>query len=376
VAFTSWRQGSKDIFLLSLDAVSDESAVNVSKAPNTHEDDPAFSIDGRFLAYSQQNADIDLIYALPLAEDYTVAGPPVSLGQQGHHPTWSPDNQSLIYAHQQGGQYFLVASSPDAWGVAPQAFVAEDRLDNPSWSAVHLSPELAAKLGGIDPDSQPQPLYVEALAAATSENGLALLWELPVSAPSPYLSDQVDQSFLALQQRVKEEAGWDLLGRLDGMFEAIDTRPLPGQSSRNWNKAGRAFDLYYREALAFEPQLEVVRQDLSAGTFWRVYIRAAQQDGSQGEPLRDIPWDFQSRYGNEPRYYDQGGKLKETIPAGYYVDFTALAADYGWSWVPSADSWRTFFPAIRFWHYENRQGLTWEEAMLQLYTPADLVRVP
>jgi len=300
----------------------------------------------------------------------------VSLGLQGRYPTWSPDSRSLVYTYGQEDKHFLVAGSPDAWGVAPQAFVADGRLANPSWSAINLSPELANRFASIDPVDASQPLFVEALADSQGGAEQNLLWELPVSAPSPYLSDQVDQSFMALKEKVAKEAGWDLLGRLDAMFEALASRPLPGLSQRSWNKAGRAFDLYYREALAFEPRMEVVRQDLASGTYWRVYVRTAAQDGSQGEPLRDLPWDFQSRYGSEPTYYDQGGRLKEAIPAGYYIDFTALASDYGWYWVPSEKEWRTYFPAIRFWHYEKRQGLTWEEAMLQLYSAEELGRLP
>lgn len=41
--------------------------------------------------------------------------------------------------------------------------------------------------------------------------------------------------------------------------------------------------------------------------------------------------------------------------------------------MPAADNWRTYFPAARFWHYENRQGLPWEPAMLELYTVEELL---
>ncbi|MCA9974640.1 MAG: hypothetical protein KC413_02785, partial [Anaerolineales bacterium] len=156
------------------------------------------------------------------------------------------------------------------------------------------------------------------------------------------------------------------------MFVRLDSQPLPGEAAENWNKAGRAFDLPYRDATTFDPQVEVVREDIGTETYWRIYIRAAAQDGSMGEPLRDIPWDFRARFGDEPPYYNEGGKLKDAIPAGYYLDFTALAADYGWQRVPASDNWRTFFPGIRFWHYENRGSLTWAEAMREIYRPNEL----
>src|SRR5690606_2755628 len=180
---------------------------------------------------------------------------------------------------------------------------------------------------------------------------------------------------IALRERVMVDAGWDFLGELDQMYEAIDAQALPGQSSRTWNKAGRAFDYLSNYPLAFDPPVEVVRERQEASTYWRTYLRTAVQDGTQGEPLREMPWDFRARFGAESRYYDEGGKAKEQIPAGYYVDFTALAADYGWTWSPASDNWRTYYPGIRYWHYENQQGLTWEQAMLELYTSDEILSV-
>ena len=54
------------------------------------------------------------------------------------------------------------------------------------------------------------------------------------------------------------------------------------------------------------------------------------------------------------------------------MDFTELASDYGWTRVPALDNWRTFFQGIRYWHFENRQGLSWQEAILELYTAEEL----
>jgi TolB protein len=91
--------------------------------------------------------------------------------------------------------------------------------------------------------------------------------------------------------------------------------------------------------------------------------------------LRQLPWDFRARFGEEAQYFDEGGRVKEAIPAGYYVDFTALAADYGWQRVPATANWRTFYPGIGFWHYENRQGMTWQQAMLEIYTEAEFAAI-
>ncbi len=375
IAFTSWRSGNQDIFLRSLDDATGEQVLNVTESPDAHEADAAFSPDGRYLSYVADDGTIPVIYARPLNEDYSLAGEPVGLNLQGRDPVWSPDSQSFVAVYDRGGQSFLVAGSKDAWGVTPQMLAADGRIESPSWTAVNLTPVMAESLRFIDGEPDDQPLFVEALARPSRNQPPVKLFEMDVNAPSPYLADAVDQSFAALRQRVIEEAGWDFLGQLDAMFEPLEAKPPPGQSPETWHKAGRAFNLYYREALGFEPRVEVVREDVGSETYWRVYVRAAKQDGSQGEPLRALPWDFQARSGDDPLYYEQGGKLKDAIPAGYYVDFTALAADYGWERVPANPRWRTFFPDIRFWQYENWQGATWEEAMAQLYTSVEMRRV-
>jgi TolB protein len=386
IAFTSWRSGTPDIYLLSLDELSDEAAINLTQSPARRQDGAVWSPDGRYLAYHEESDDLALLYTLPIGENMRPSGSPVSLGQQGQQPAWSPNGQSLVYVHQRDGRYFLLAASRDVWGVAPQTFVSEGRLADPTWTAVSLPPDLIANLRPIDSPRADVPLFVEALAqanaAAEDEEGTEddpdaapyQLFELPVSAPSPYLNDRVDQSFLALRQRVQAEAGWDFLGQLDHMFHPLTQKPLPGQPSQSWNQAGRAFDITYQEALAFEPRIEVVREVIGPETYWRVYVRTEAQDGSLGEPLRQRPWDFRARFGAEPRYYDEGGRLKDEIPAGYYLDLTALAADYGWERIPAMSNWRTYFPGIRFWHFVNTQGLTWPEAMAEIYTGAELER--
>jgi TolB protein len=372
IAFTSWRSGNKDIYMLSLDDAADENAYNVTNTPGQFEDNPAFSPDGSRLAYDEDSSGRHFVYSLPLA-NYVGAGSPVSHGQ-GQHPTWSPDGRALTYIYSSGNQYHLTTGRLDAWSVSPQTFSTPAGLDQPNWSVRSLPRPLPEALQSID-EAVASPLLREPVSGQAEGQPPYLLHELPVNAPAPYLSDRVDQSFLLLRERVQTETGWDFLGELDQMYEAIGARALPGQSNQTWNKAGRAFDYLSDHALSFDPIIEVVRERREASTYWRTYLKTTAQDGTQGEPLREMPWDFRARFGPESRYYDEGGRTKEQIPAGYYVDFTALAADYGWTWSPTSDNWRTYFPGIRYWHYENQQGLTWEQAMLELYTADEILSV-
>ncbi|OGO11380.1 MAG: hypothetical protein A2Z66_05825 [Chloroflexi bacterium RBG_13_66_10] len=121
--------------------------------------------------------------------------------------------------------------------------------------------------------------------------------------------------------------------------------------------------------------MEVVREDFGAETYWRVFVRTSPQDGTLGEPLRQLPWDFQARFTGDPEEYDAGGARKAALPTGYYVDFTALAEDYGFHRLAALSTWRTFYPAVRFNEFAMTDSLDWMSAMLEIY-PASAILTP
>jgi TolB protein len=253
-------------------------------------------------------------------------------------------------------------------------------LRSPAWNHAALP---AGAPGASTALEIGRPLYLESVADLPEHGAPYTLITLDdLQVPGPFLNDRVDEAFTALRQCVIDQAGWDFLGALDAMWEPIDSLPPPGLDAAGWNKTGRAFDIARELNLGPGPVVEVVPDFgacnpsaagcRGAGTYWRVYVRAYSQDGSQGEPLRARPWNFAARYSGNTTDYEAGGAAKPVIPPGYYVDFTQLAADYGWERVAAESGWRTFFPAALFWHFEKRDDLQWEEAMLELYTAQEL----
>lgn len=71
--------------------------------------------------------------------------------------------------------------------------------------------------------------------------------------------------------------------------------------------------------------------------------------------------------------YEEGGKISPH-PAGYWIDFTELGARNGWERLPSQSNWRAYFPGILFNTFIYRQGLSWQEAMLELY-PLEVINL-
>jgi hypothetical protein len=159
-----------------------------------------------------------------------------------------------------------------------------------------------------------------------------------VYTSGPFLSDRVDDSFRALRQRVIDETGFDYLSIFGDMWRGIGASARPGQSERSWHKAGRAFDIN-QGSYGPGQAVVVVQEQFGDRIFWRVYLRTARQDGSAGEPLRVAPWDFTA----QPESEDSpptGGAARVQIPGGYWLDFTRLAADYGWRSVGALRRWR------------------------------------
>jgi TolB protein len=115
-----------------------------------------------------------------------------------------------------------------------------------------------------------------------------------------------------------------------------------------------------------------VREDVGAQTYWRLYIRAAMQDGSLGEPIHAAPWDLSARYDLVPKNYEEGGKYAP-VPPGYWVDVSALAQAYGWERLPALPDWRNFYAGARFTEFAITGGLDWYSAMLELYPAQALV---
>lgn len=369
IAFVSTRDGNQEIYLLDLDTLD---LTNLTNTPNRNEDYPAWSPDGRQLAYSALELGQELIFVRSV--DNLNASPEV-LGF-GRMPSWSPNINTLSLSFavdsEDGKSTFLSARPVMSDGVATEVISVPVGSKNPTWADRPL-PASLVNSGGL-PLGADSELYIEQ-SSPTSDGVQYKLSPLPnVDAPTPNLSDAVNDSFNALRVKVSEVAGWDVLGQLDDAFWVIDQLPQPGEDRRNWLKTGRAFAMTRSSILGFPPPMEAVREDIGVNTYWHIYIRVADeaQSGQLGEPLRHIPWDFLSRSGGDVEAYNQGGRLKTEIPRGYYIDFTQLAQDYGWEGMPAGNDWRANANTINYWLFRKSDGLDWYNAMLEIYQESQM----
>ncbi len=382
IAFVSLRDGAPAIYDLNLDhpgnPTLDSTAARITPTPNIDQDTPTWSPDGKLIAYTgRDSSGLRLVYVKTLAQ---ANADPVVVGQ-GRAPSWSPDSLSLLSAVDRNGTTTFIASPVGSVGVAYTTVPLSSLADHPSWTVMPLPPLLVQN----PPQATPvvPPLYNSTVGFSQPNPPYYRLANVLPDVPNGLLTEKVADSFVRLREAVRAQTGLDYLGGTVDLWWAIQGSdrhvPDPGQSPQNWHFAGRSFDidrnLIYSNSADVPPSIEVVREDDPSGsTFWRVYLRVAAnlQGGSLGEPLRRRPWDFASRTSQDPQAFENGGRPKGTIPNGYYVDLTALAADYGWARIPADRAWRALASGLLYWEFDRRDGLAWNDAMLEIYAQNDI----
>jgi TolB protein len=366
IAFVSWRDGAQNIYIFSLDT---QETINFTNTAHRHEDYPAWSPDGRTLAFSAVEAGFETVFTRPVDDP----GAEAQAFRRGRMPAWSPDGNSIAFVVDTSDSSLITVAPFVETGVTTEVIQVPRGAASPSWTEAPL-PSALVNAGGLEPASG-APLYNEQYRLRDADPPYGLGSIIGVSGlERPYLSERVNDSFNALRSRANEVIGWDFLGQLADALWDLDHRPQPGEPRRNWHMTGRAFSFNRNQIVGFPPPVEVVREDADLATYWRVYVRVADeaQSGQLGEPLRRMPWNFAGRDSGDVEAYEQGGRLRSQIPAGYYVDLTQLAEDFGWKRIPAGSDWRGNFNARNYWMFVKDDGLTWLDAMREIYTEGQL----
>ena len=361
IAFVSNRSGEPEIWVVNLDTAS---FTNVSQDPYSVESHPAWSPDGSKLAWAATDLGTGLggIYVW----DSHDPGAPAKWIGSGSWPVWQ-DSTHLFAGLTSPNQYYLTGFDlSGALSLPPILLPAP--LDGLAYGPIKTQLPGSFQQSAV---LSPTPLFESALEPQPGDlPGRASLVPLEgVQAPYPQIHELADASFEKLRERVAFSVGWDALASLENAYIPLTTSLDPGLGE-DWLYTGRAFTL--NPALIDAGWMTIAREDFGQQTYWRIYLRATAQDGSQGAPLSQVPWDFSARAGN-PTAYENGGRLTAKVPSGYWFDLTYLANQYGWQRFHALTNWRTYYGGARFNELVYTQGLDWRSAMLQLYPPEVLV---
>jgi TolB protein len=374
IAFTSWRSGNKDLFMLDM-------ATGVTIQLTNHpaaEDWPTWHSDGGRLAFVRDDLGDREIYTLNLATLPVNDGPVQTVTWLGRadSPAWSPGGETIaaLFYRWDGETLTINRTTPDAGHQLPHILTdvatIQGRL---SWSGQAV--EFGRPLPTLA-NAETSPLYEERLTLNQDETTpYSLVRQNDLVVGTPWLADTVDDSFQAWRLRLRDEVRYDFLRELSDVTRDLGSYTETSQYA-SWHKSGRAIDMlfdYYHNGQLFH---ELIREDYSGETYWRIMLRCLDQTGRCGRPLTANPWNYSQRARTEVAP-EQGGIEKANI-SGYYVDLTALAREYGWERISSYDdneySWTWHFIALEYWHYQKRlksDGLAgatnWYQAMRHIY---------
>ena len=373
IVFVSTRTGEPDVWVIDLDQPDEAHFLNASHNAQAWESHPAWSPDGGSLAWA---AIENGFHKIMLWDSTQPDVPPRSPGT-GDWPAWSPNGEALLTSLLTPNYTYLTAYPLRTPGLVFPPLPLSGAVEGLTWGQAVLSWPLA---DNYRPSVllTPTPLWAPALTPPAGDPATDLpagrlrVVPLPteVQAPYPLLHDAVDEAFQALRARLATDLGWDFLASLENAFVPLTVGLDPGRAE-DWLYTGRAMAVTTLPINA--GWMVAVREDFGSETYWRVYLRARFQDGSAGQPLIALPWDFNARLGGNTSAYEQGGALFKAIPPGYWVDFTAEATVFGWERLPALSTWRAAYTGAQFNEFILANGLDWRSAMLELYPPEALV---
>ena len=363
IAFVTDRSGRYEIWLVRPRNLEERfvKLVDYADADLAH---PTWSPDGTWLAFCRHEPGDEVMMVNTLQSDAN----PISIGK-GSNPVWLPDGSGILVSLTLPNHTEIVAYSIADQHLVIPPISMPGSLSGYDWRAGYTSQGIQAYLEQ-NVIATPQPLWSDQ-PYTTDLSGRRSLVELENVGPSQnLLSDAADDSFAQMRLVVQSKTGWDVLGNLESTTLPPTTTSMP-DIPENWLFTGRAISL---SMAPYEADWMVVtREEFLGETYWRIWLKCKAQDGTCGEPIKTSIWDFNTRYSGDPLAYENGGEVT-AAPDGFWVDFTNLALRFGWERLPSLNNWRSYFPGIQFNTFVLRQGLTWEQALQDIY-PADQVQL-
>ncbi len=358
IAFVSERNARLEIWQANLNAVEDRLSPLMASAEANYSS-PNWSSDGSTLLWTMIT-DHSQVERFSILADYPEI---IRLGP-GTSPVRASNKNGVAAILRTPNGYELVSYRNDPTRLLFPAIHMPGNLTSITWQSGEFVTNLQSYLGKVNL-VVPGPLFEPESLNPDANSGLIKRVIIEnLDAPQPYLAESVNDRFTSMREHLNQELEWDFLGILQNTFS-----PLPSDTQTDitddWSYTGRAITVNL-DPLDAE-WMTVSREDYNGRTYWRVWLKCKPQDGTCGAPIKEPVWDFNARYTNANGAYENGGDTGP-IPGGYWVDFTAFAQRYGWQRMPAGSNWRSYFPATNIDLFVLADGLTWQQAMRQVYS--------
>ena len=359
IAFVSTQDGDEEIYLAKLDTLENRFD-KITDRPNLADLNPEWSFEGDKLLWTSEVNGFPIILNSPRAENFNS----ISEVTIGTDITFSQNVFSFIQS--EANQDFLVIKN----SITNELLFPYIKLPGIVHGFVQLS-------SFTEKDFITNSLIENSELKSNEETNLGdksrfqLVKINDLEIDTHYLHENVLNPFNHFRTTISDKTGWDFLYQLDKTYIPLTEPTTPGMTEE-WLYSGRAFEF---NPLSTHAGLVVtLKEERSGQTYWRVLIKARYQDGSQGLPIRQMPFDLASRYNNDPQTYETGGK-KISIPDGYWVDITEIGQSLQWERVPGLGNWQRYFEATRFNQFVYTEGMDWQTAMKQIY-PFEALKTP
>jgi hypothetical protein len=136
------------------------------------------------------------------------------------------------------------------------------------------------------------------------------------------------------------EAGGTLEGPYGDTTRVYSFKAGAGASRHSFHYAGRAVDISQHLAGGRNQRYYVAKDLQGTRMFWRIWCKT---DAGQGTPVK----------AKEKDYYDFFSRKELPMPAGHYVDLTALIeADGKFERIRAQDGWESNSKKLEWWHFQ------------------------
>jgi hypothetical protein len=135
-------------------------------------------------------------------------------------------------------------------------------------------------------------------------------------------------------------AGGTLAGPYGDTTRAYDFKAGAGASRHSFHYAGRAVDIQQALAGGRGQRYYVCKEASEGQTYWRIWCKV---DGDKGSPLK----------AKEKNYYEFYSRKEAPMPAGNYIDLTAIIEDGGqFERIRAQEGWESNPKKQEWWHFQ------------------------